>query len=62
MNLSQFYNEVARTVDTGKTEIGVADCKRVLSEMFLHLAKMDAADATAILAKGLAAAKKKSGK
>ncbi|QDS97730.1 hypothetical protein [Adhaeretor mobilis] len=59
MNLNQFYNEVSRKADTKGTSITVAETKRVLSEMFLLLAKMDAADATSILAKGLASAKKK---
>lgn len=59
MNLSQFYNEVARKADTKGTSISAAETKRVLSEMFLLLAKMDATDATAILSKGLTAAKKK---
>lgn len=62
MKLTDFYNEVSRRVDTGKTEISVAETRRVLSEAFLVLAKMDAADATDTLAKGMATAKKKSTK
>jgi len=59
MNLTDFYNEVARRADTAKTSIGVADTKRVLSEAFLVLAKMDAAELADTIAKGLAVAKKK---
>jgi len=62
MTLSQFYNEVARKADTKGTSISAAETKRVLSEMFLLLSKMDATDATALVAKGLATAKKKKGK
>ena len=60
MKVSDFYNEVARRVDTDKTQIGVAETKRVLSEAFLVLSKMDAAELSDTLAKGLAIAKKKS--
>lgn len=59
MKLTDFYNEVSRHVDTDKTEITVADTKRVLSEAFLLLAKMDAAECVDTIAKGLATAKKK---
>lgn len=61
MKVTDFYNEVARRVDTDKTRIGVAETKRVLSEAFLVLAKMDAAELSDTLAKGLAIAKKKGG-
>ncbi len=60
MKITDFYNEVARRVDTDKTQIGVAETKRVLSEAFLVLSKMDAAELSDTLAKGLAIAKKKS--
>lgn len=60
MNLSEFYNEVARRADTAGTQISVADTKRVLSEAFLVLGKMNAADCTNVVAKGLATAAKKS--
>lgn len=59
VNLSEFYNEVARHADTDKTEITIADTKRVLSEAFKVLAKMDACDSAQVIAKGLAAARKK---
>lgn len=59
MKLSDFYNEVSRRVDTDTTKINVAETKRVLSEAFLVLAKMDAADFADTVAKGVAQAKKK---
>lgn len=59
MKLSDFYNEVSRSVDTDKTEITVAETKRVLSEAFIMLAKMDAAEAFDTVNKGIATAKKK---
>lgn len=62
MNLTEFYNEVSRHVDTDKTQINVAECKRVLSEAFLVLSQMSAADATALVAKGIAAGAKKAKK
>lgn len=62
MKLTDFYNEVSRRTDTGKTAINVAETKRVLSEAFLVMSKMDAADLADTLAKGLATAKKKSAK
>lgn len=62
MKLSDFYNQVSRRADTGKTAISVAETKRVLSEAFLVLADMDAAELADTLAKGLATAKKKKAK
>ncbi len=62
MKLSDFYNAVSRRVDTSKTQISVAETKRVLSEAFLELSKMDAADMADTISKGLAMAKKKAGK
>jgi hypothetical protein len=59
MKLSDFYNDVSRRVDTGKTAISVAETKRVLSEAFMVLEKMDASDMADTIAKGLATAKKK---
>ena len=59
MQLTDFYNEVSRTVDTDKTGITVAETKRVLSEAFIALAKMDAAEAFDTVNKGIATAKKK---
>ncbi|QDU74928.1 hypothetical protein Pan97_19480 [Bremerella volcania] len=59
MKLTDFYNEVSRSVDTAKTEISVAETKRVLSEAFLLLAKMDAAEAFDTVSKGITTAKKK---
>ena len=40
MKLTDFYNEVSRRVDTGKTAINAAETRRVLSEAFLVLSKM----------------------
>ena len=62
MKLNDFYNEVARLADTDKTKINVSETKRVLSVAFDLLHKMDAAEMTDTIAKGLAQAKKKSGK
>lgn len=59
MKLTDFYNEVAKRADTSKTEINVADTRRVLSEAFLLLSEMDAAELADTLAKGLVNAKKK---
>jgi len=59
MKLTDFYNEVSRNVDTDKTEITVAETKRVLSEAFLILAQQDAAEFADTIAKGVAQAKKK---
>lgn len=59
MKLTDFYNEVAKRTDTAKTSINVADTKRVLSEAFLVLSKMDPADLCDTLAKGLTQAQKK---
>ncbi|QDU91074.1 hypothetical protein Pla175_44920 [Pirellulimonas nuda] len=62
MNVSEFYNEVSRRVDTGKTQINVAETKRVLSEAFVVLSKMSTPDSSALIAKALAAAAKKNAK
>ncbi len=59
MKLADFYHEVARRADTAKTQISVAETKRVLSEAFLVLAEQNAADCSDTIAKGLAAAQKK---
>ena len=59
MKLTDFYNEVAKRTDTAKTSINVADTKRVLSEAFLVLSKMDPANLCDTLTKGLAQAQKK---
>ncbi len=59
MKISDFQNEVARRVDTDKTQISVAETKRVLSEAFLVLAGLDAADAIDTVSKGMAGAAKK---
>lgn len=59
MNLTEFYNQVSRRVDTGKTSINVAETKRVLSEAFVVLSKMKAPEATSLIAKGIAAGAKK---
>lgn len=62
MKITDFYNEVSRRVDTATTQINVAETKRVLSEAFIVLEKMDAAELADTIAKGLAQAKKKRGK
>ncbi len=62
MKLTDFYNEVSRRVDTEKTSITVAETKRVLSEAFLVLAAMDAADFADTVSKGVAQAKRKAAK
>lgn len=59
MNLSQFYDEVSRKVDTDKTKINAAETKRVLSEAFKVLAKLDNATMLEVMAKGIANAAKK---
>lgn len=59
MTLSEFYDEVSRNADTAGTKINVAETKRVLSEAFKVLYGLDAALAADLVAKGLAAAKKK---
>lgn len=59
MKLNDFYNEVSRRVDTGKTSISAAETKRVLSEAFLVLAGMDATELADTVSKGLTTAKKK---
>ena len=59
MKLSDFYNDVSRRVDTSKTSITVAETKRVLSEAFFVLAKMDAAEFADTISKGVGQAKKK---
>lgn len=62
MKLTDFYTAVARRADTGKTQINAADTRRVLSEAFLVLNKLSAAEAADVVAKGLAQAAKKSAK
>lgn len=59
MTLSEFYNEVSRRTDTAGTAINIAETKRVLSEAFLLLQSYDAATVLDLIAKGLAAARKK---
>ncbi|QDT67895.1 hypothetical protein MalM25_08030 [Planctomycetes bacterium MalM25] len=59
MKLTDFYNEVSRRADTGKTAITAAETRRVLSEAFLVLNKLKAAEAADVVAKGLAQAAKK---
>ncbi|HMP18268.1 MAG TPA: hypothetical protein PKD72_14685 [Gemmatales bacterium] len=60
MKLSEFYDAVSRKADTGKTKINVAETKRVLSEAFKILAKLDNASMLEVIARGLANAAKKS--
>ncbi|QDS88378.1 hypothetical protein EC9_25680 [Rosistilla ulvae] len=61
MKLTDFYNEVCTRVDTDKTAINAAVTKRVLSEAFLVLAAMDAAELADTMSKGLTNARKKMG-
>ncbi|MEN0110048.1 MAG: hypothetical protein AAF805_04940 [Planctomycetota bacterium] len=62
MKLTEFYTEVARRADTGKTAISAAETRRVLSEAFLVLHKLPAAEAADVFAKGLGTAAKKTAK
>jgi len=62
MKLTEFYNEVSRRTDTSKTAINVAETKRVLSEAFMVLSKMETGSAFDIVSKGIATAKKKARK
>lgn len=62
MSLTDFYNEVARHADTDTLKIGASETKRVLAVMFTQLAKLDAATAFDLIARGLENAKKKDGK
>ena len=59
MNVNEFYNEVSRKVDTDKTNIGVAETKRVLSEAFKVLAGLSTAVAFDVVARGIENADKK---
>jgi len=56
MRVSDFQNEVARRVDTDKTEINVAETKRVLGQAFEVLAELPADEAMDVISKSLAAA------
>ncbi len=60
MKLTDFYNEVSRHVDTGKTQINVAETKRVLATAFELLSKMSADEMADTVSKGLTQAKKRS--
>lgn len=62
MKLTDFYNEIARLADTDKTQINVADTKRVMACAFDVLAKMDANEALDTVAKGVATASKRAAK
>lgn len=62
MKLTDFYTEVAGRVDTEKTQINAAETRRVLSEAFLVLAALPAAEAVDVVAKGLTTAAKKAAK
>jgi hypothetical protein len=59
MNLTEFYNEVARQADTDTQKIGASETKRVLAVAFSILATHDAATVMELIAKGLTVAKKK---
>ncbi|MCG6155785.1 hypothetical protein [Rubinisphaera margarita] len=60
MKLTDFYNEVSRHVDTSKTQINVAETKRVLATAFELLSKMSADEMADTVSKGLTQAKKRS--
>lgn len=62
VSLSDFYNQVAERADTDKTQITVAETKRVLSEAFIVLHEMDTADCLDVVLKGLKNAQKKASK
>lgn len=59
MTLTELYNEISQTTDTDKTEINVAETKRVLAVAFTVLARHDTAEVLDVIAKGLVVAKKK---
>jgi hypothetical protein len=59
MTLTEFYDAVARRADTDKTRIGAAETRRVLSEAFLVLGALNAAELAAVLHAGLNNAKAK---
>jgi hypothetical protein len=54
MNLNDLANAVASKADTKGTAITVAEVKRVQSLLFGVLAKLPAAEAMALIARGLA--------
>ena len=62
MTLSEFYDEVARRADVAGTKNTVAETKRALAVAFEVLLSRDPAESADLVAKGLAAAKKKSAK
>ena len=53
MNLNDLANAVASAADTKGTAITVAEVKRVQSLLFAELAKLSAADALTLIAKGM---------
>ncbi|MEM9186284.1 MAG: hypothetical protein AAGB00_07310 [Planctomycetota bacterium] len=59
MTLNDFHNAVAKRADTAKTKINAAETRRVISEAFVVLSKMNAVDASSIIAKGIASGAKK---
>jgi hypothetical protein len=59
MKLSEFYNEVARKVDTSKTKINAAEARRVVSQAFKVLAGLDNPTMLNLIAKGVTYAVKK---
>lgn len=59
MTLNDFYNSVAKRADTAKTKINAAETRRVISEAFVVLSKMNSVDASNIVAKGIASGAKK---
>ena len=59
MKLTDFYTQVSRRVDTGKTKINAAETRRVLSEAFMVLSKLKGPEMADVVAKGLAPAARK---
>lgn len=62
MKVNDFYNEVARHADTEKTDINVADVKRVLSQGFRLLQKLSTEECADTIAKLLGTAAKANAK
>lgn len=59
MKLTEFYTTVAGRVDTARTSINAAETRRVLSEAFIVLSKLPAAECADLISKGLNTAAKK---
>ncbi len=62
MKVTDFYNEVAKRADTDKTQINVAETRRVLSQGFQVLVGLSTEECADTIAKLLAAAAKAAAK